>query len=307
MESRRKFVSRFSGLALMMGASRRFLEAAEPSRFQFRYMLASSMYGKLPLEVILPEVAKVGAEWIDIWPQVHGNQREQMDAIGLDAFDALLNEHEIRLGCLTHYDLGPFGLAPAFETAQRFACPVIVTGGRGPRDLSGSELRSAVKTFCEQMTPHLDQAGERGVNIAIENHANNLIHTPDSLKWLIDLRPRPNLKIALAPYHLEEQVEGAAGLASLIRHVGSEMAVFYAWQHGLGCHQKLPKEQELLQLPGRGSLDFQAPIEALREVGFSGFTEIFMHPVPRGIPILPTAAQTTEEINRSRSYLERLL
>jgi hypothetical protein len=36
------------------------------------------------------------------------------------------------------------------------------------------------------------------------------------------------------------------------------------------------------------------------------YTEIFMHPVPRGIPILPTAAETTAEIVRAREYLEGL-
>jgi len=32
-----------------------------------------------------------------------------------------------------------------------------------------------------------------------------------------------------------------------------------------------------------------------------------MHPVPRGIPILPTATETTREINRARGYLDRSL
>jgi hypothetical protein len=85
------------------------------------------------------------------------------------------------------------------------------------------------------------------------------------------------------------------------------MVHFYAWQHGMGCHKKLPKEQELLQLPGRGKLDFTPIVSALKAVGYNGWTEIFMHPVPRGIPILPTARQVTDQINRSRKYLEACL
>jgi sugar phosphate isomerase/epimerase len=85
------------------------------------------------------------------------------------------------------------------------------------------------------------------------------------------------------------------------------MAVFYAWQHGMGCMTKLPKEQELLQMPGRGELDFGPLLQALADVDYRGWTEIFMHPVPRGIPILDTTAAVTEEINRARTYLtERL-
>jgi sugar phosphate isomerase/epimerase len=74
----------------------------------------------------------------------------------------------------------------------------------------------------------------------------------------------------------------------------------------MGCHEKLPKEQELMQLPGRGSLDFCSILSALKEINFSGWTEIFMHPVPRGIPILETTAEVTDEINRARRHLDEL-
>jgi sugar phosphate isomerase/epimerase len=58
-------------------------------------------------------------------------------------------------------------------------------------------------------------------------------------------------------------------------------------------------------MPGRGKLDFQPILAALKKIGYQGWTEIFMHPVPRGIPILETVPKITEEINRARSYLDR--
>ncbi len=265
------------------------------------------MYGELPLDVILPEVAKTGAKHLDVWPRVHGNQREQMEILGYDRVTALLAEHEVRLGCLTHYDLGPFGLGAEMPVAKRFGCELMVCGGSGPKGLTGSELKRAVGVFAEKLKPHLEVAAEHGVGIAIENHGNNLIDSPDSLKWLIDLRPFPNLKIALAPYHLEVLGVDASDLAGLTRDLGNEIAIFYAWQHGMGCSKKLPKAQELLQMPGRGPFDFGPTLQALKEIEFQGFTEVFMHPVPRGIPVLPSAEETTAEINRGRSYLERRL
>ncbi len=75
----------------------------------------------------------------------------------------------------------------------------------------------------------------------------------------------------------------------------------------MGCMKKLPKEQELLQMPGRGKLDFVPIVGALKKINYNGWTSIFMHPVPRGIPILPTAREVTAEINRSRLYLEDCL
>ena len=69
----------------------------------------------------------------------------------------------------------------------------------------------------------------------------------------------------------------------------------------------MPKNLELLQMPGRGDLDFGPIVSALKKIRYAGYTEIFMHPTPRGIPILPSATQVTEEINRGRDYLEALI
>jgi sugar phosphate isomerase/epimerase len=258
------------------------------------------MYGCADVAEILPEVKKIGAGAIDIWPQRHGNQREQLDELGEEKFARLLKEHGVALGCITQYKLGPFALQDEMRLAARLGCKTIVTGAKGPRGLRGAELKAGVRGFLEKMKPHLAVAEETGVTVAIENHGNNLIESPDSLKWLAELRPSKNLAIALAPYHLPQDEEL---LSRLIRELGGCVAVFYAWQHGMGCMTKLPKEQELLQMPGRGELDFTPLLAALRDIDYRGWTEIFMHPVPRGIPILPTTREVTDEINRSRRYL----
>ena len=190
------------------------------------------------------------------------------------------------------------------KLASRFGCRTIVTGGGGPAGLRGDPLKVAVKGFVEKMKPHLAQAEESGVTIAIENHGNGLFESADSLKWLAELRPSQRLGVALAPYHLPQD---SAQIASLVVSLGDAIEVFYAWQHGDGCHQRLPKEQELLQLPGRGPLDFKPILAALKKINYSGWTEIFMHPVPRGIPILESASLVSQEINRSRAYLEQQL
>lgn len=262
------------------------------------------MYGYTDVAEIVPEIRKTGAAAFDIWPKVHGNQREQLSEMGEDKFAQLLESHNVSLGCITQYKLGPFGLREEMKLAQRLGCQTIVCGGKGPRGLKGKELKAAVGDFIEKMKPHLEIAEETGVTIAIENHGNNLIESPDSLKWLAELRPSEHLAIAFAPYHLPQD---ESLLSTLIRELGDSVAMFYAWQHGMGCMTKLPKEQELLQMPGRGELDFGPLLAALHDIKYSGWTEIFMHPVPRGIPILDTTEQVTAEINRSRAYLEQKL
>ena len=272
--------------------------------FRLRYIVGSSLYGTLPLSEILPQVSRNHSDTLDIWPRVHGDQREQVEAMGHDAFAELLQAHRVKLGASTRFDLGPFELKSEMAFAQEFGASLLVCGSKGPKGLAGDELRGAVAELAEALKPHIEAAAGHDVTIGIENHGNALIESPDSMKWLVEFTDSRHLGIALAPYHLPAD---ASMIAKLIEDLGQHLCLFYAWQHGMGCHEKLPKEQELLQLPGRGDLDFLPLVDALRKINFRGWTEIFMHPVPRGIPILDTASDVTAELERSRLYLEGLV
>jgi len=272
--------------------------------FKLTTIVASSMYGCLPLAEILPEVPKTGAEHIDIWPKGHANQREQIEEMGHDRFAALLERHGVKLGMLTHYDLGPFGLQPDMAFGQKFGAKIVICGGSGPRGLKGAELKKAVGQFAERMKPHVAAAEKHGLTIGIENHGNNLIMSPDSMKWLAELAPSKHIGIALAPYHLPQDPRV---IADLITALGDRLVHFYAWQHGKGCHKKMPREDEHQQMPGRGTLDFVPILAALRKIDYKGWTAVFMHPTPRGIPIMDTAAEVTAEIVKAQEYLKQCL
>ncbi|HEY1081350.1 MAG TPA: TIM barrel protein [Prosthecobacter sp.] len=278
---------------------------AASAPWKLNYMLASAMYGSLPLAQILPEVKKTGATAIELWPKKHGTQREELDAIGHEKFADMLKEHGVGFGGSTRYDLGPFKLTQEIGVVKKLGGTFIVTGGTGDYKVSPEQLKLNVKDFVEKMKPHAAQAAESGVEIGIENHINNLIDTPDSLRWLADgIRDIPGIGIALAPYHLPQDT---ALLSDLIRHIDKKMTLFYAWEHGMGCMKPMPKAEELQQMPGRGKLDWKPLLQALKEVNFRGPTEIFMHPTPRGIPIMPTLAESTAEIVRAKEHLDALI
>ena len=276
------------------------LLAAEPA-FKLNYIVGSAMYGDLPLATVIEETPKTGAQFLDVWPKKHGTQREQMDEMGHEKVMELLAKHGVKLACSTRYDLGPFKLDDEMPVVKKFGGSVIVTGGSGPIGLTGDALKNAVREFVETMKPHAAKAGEHGITIAIENHVNNLIDAPDSLRWLVEFAKDMPLGVELAPYHLPQDT---AQLATLIKDLGSKIKVFCAWEHGMGCMKPMPKDEEIQQMPGRGKLDFAPLLKALKEINYTGFTEIFMHPTPRGIPILPTAAEVTAEIVRARAYLD---
>ena len=298
--SRRQFNTSV-GTALAAGIAGAVAGADREKPFRLNYILASPMYGTTPLSEVLPEVKKTGAGHIDIWPRRHADHREQVEEMGHDRFLELLREHDVQLGMITRYDLGPFGLQQEMHVLKKFGGQVIVCGAR---NADGNTLRDRVKAFVDSMQPHVAVAEQLGVAIGIENHSNSLIQSADSIRYFAEFAESAHLGIALAPYHLPQEEDV---IASVIADLGESLVHFQGWQHGMGCMTKLPKEQELLQMPGRGPLDFTPILKALKAIDYSGFTEIFMHPVPRGIPILETTAAVTGEINRARTYLATCL
>lgn len=294
-----------AGAALLPAAS----FCAEPTAkaaapFRLRYIVASCMYGKSPLAEILPEVRKTGADTLEIWANPHGNQREQIDDIGEQAFLELLKAHQVKLGSLTCFKYGIFNMQGEMQLVKRLGGDMVICNSGGPKDPPGATLKSEVAKFVEKLKPQLEIAEEAGITIGVENHGGGLIHSPDSIRYMIDQVPSRRLGLAMAPYHLPQD---PAVIARLIEDLGPRLVHFQAWEHGMGCTQKLPKEQELLQLPQRGPLDWKPILAALKKINYEGRTEIFMHPVPRGIPILPTVSEVTQEINAARSYLEAAL
>ena len=278
--------------------------AAEPAagRWQPRWILASALYGTFPLAEILPEVAKTGAAMIDLWPKPHGTQREEIDTLGEEKVKEMLAAAGVRLGGIACYKVGAFKLADEFALAKRLGGEgaVLVTTAPGNGSLTGDPLTAAIKAFLEKLAPSIAAAEATGGVIAIENHSSSLLQTPEGIRRFAELATHDRVGVAFAPHHLPQD---AALVATLARELGPKIKFVYAQQHGKGSKEKLPKEDEMLQLPGRGPLDFAPLMRELAAMRFAGPVEIFMHPVPRGVPILDSVAAITAEVNRARSHL----
>jgi len=272
--------------------------------FKLNYILASSLYGRLPLSEVVEAVRKTGAHAIDIWPEGHANHREQVEAIGHDAFVRMLRDADVRLGIYSCYNTGLLKSEKWMRVVKKLGGSMIIANGFGPAGLTGDLLKRQLRSFAEAIKPVIDLADELNLTIGVENHGGSLVSSPESIRRLVEIVPSPRVGVALAPYHLQQD---AGQIARLIRDLGPRLAHFYAWEHGFGCMKKMPKVMEMKQMPGYGPLDFTPIVAALKEIDYQHGTSIFMHPVPRGIPILPTANQVTAAINRSREYLEDCL
>jgi pimeloyl-ACP methyl ester carboxylesterase len=131
-----------------------------------------------------------------------------------------------------------------------------------------AELTAAMRSFFERLKPQIDQAAATKVRLAIENHGDALLSTPDSFKAFVDLNPAPqHVGLAVAPFHLQNI---RVSVEEVIRTAGSQLLFFYAWQSAAGINQ----------LPGHGPADFAPWLKALADVNYQGYVNPFMHGHP---------------------------
>lgn len=300
-------MNRRQAIQLMAAGAMLPTVARSENAFALRYVLSSALFGDLKLDSVLAEVAATGSASVDIWRKVHATHREQIADMGDEAFQELLTTYKTKMSVSTCYPLGPFKQDDELKWVKknRGNLTVCGSGSMGEKDPVGREARRQVKSFFEKLKPHYELAEELGVTMAIENHKNAMLSSPDSMRYFVELNPSKHVGIAFAPHHLHDAVEE---IPKLIRDIGKDqLPLFYFQEYHPSAKQKMTKADERKQLPGFGSLDYVPILAALKEIKFDGLSEIFMHPTPRGVPVLPTANEITGLINTSRRYLEDCL
>lgn len=317
---RRDFISQTSTLALTaMAGSASVIGGLLPARgwaqensagqadsscFQLRYILPSSLYGTLPLEEILPEVKKIGSNQIDLWPPPHGDQRKYIELWGEKEFKKRLADRGVQCAVLTRFDLSLTAMEEEVRLLARLEGKTILTTYFRSKDKPRPKtIQEEVDLAIEALTPLAKVAKQEGIRIAIETHTNAFLDTIESVEYFVRCAPE-SLGLALAPYHLPQEPQR---LAKLIETVGTKLYHFYAWEHGHGCMKPMPKEEEMTQMPGRGTFDFKPLLAALRQIDYKNPASVFMHPTPRGIPIRESLAKVTNEILHAQNHLNSLL
>jgi len=299
--SRRTFVkaagASVAGAALAPGRALAAAEAAADQPFRLNYLLASSLYGKVHIREIVPQVPKAGCDALDVWCPGWVPHRTQIDEMGHEAFAALLKQHKTRLGAISPYNKGPFGLTEELRVIAKLGGSLAITGSTKPAE----DLKQAMKDFIERLKPQAEVAEEVGVDIGIENHGNALLWKPDSFRYFREFAASPRLKISFAPFHLPQKSEVIAGL---LREIGPKLAHIYMWQRPTN---RKKTGAALPALPGPGGMDFVPIVAALKAIRFTGWTEIFTHAHKHNGAMCETTEAVTGEVVEARRYLEACL
>jgi len=267
---RRQFLRTTGAAALALPATAGPAAAAS-ARWRMRLAFSSVMLAGLPIEEVCARAAGMGFEAIDIWcPFDNCNHLADVVArLGPDGLKQLLASHRLAAASFTTYTTNAEAAGfPAYaDFIGRFGGGLVVRESQYIR-VKPAELTAAMRAFFERLKPQIDKAAETGVRLAIENHGDALLGTPDSFKAFVDLNPAPRqVGLAVAPYHLQKI---RAPVEDVIRTAGSQLLFFYAWQSGEGLNQ----------LPGHGPADFAPWLKALAQVDYQGFVNPFLHGHP---------------------------
>jgi sugar phosphate isomerase/epimerase len=270
---RRQFLRRAAMplAALALPGLADFARATPVSAWRMRLSFSSVMFAGLPIEEVCARAAQLGFEAIDIWCPFD-NCKHLADVVvrlGPDGLKELLAKNKLTLGSFTTYTTKAEAIGfPAYaDFIGKFGGGVVVRESQYI-DVKPAELTTAMRAFFEKLKPQIEKAAETKVRLAIENHGDALLGTPDSFKAFVDLNPAPqHVGLAIAPYHLQNI---KAPVADVIRTAGSQLLFFYAWQSANGMNQ----------LPGHGPADFVPWLKALADIHYQGFVNPFMHGHP---------------------------
>lgn len=277
--SRRSFLHT-AGLAAAAASVSPLGSSAAESRWTMRLAASSIGYTKLPVEDAFQRIADLGFEAIDIWSAHAGcpHLDDVLKRLGPDGLKTLLAKHRLKLCAFSVY----VGGYPKYaELLGQMGGGVAVRGSAGP--CKPADLAVKMKAFLESLKPLLELCDKYQSSLAIENHANALLDSPDSFKAFTDLNTHPRLGLALAPYHVQAL---GASVEQVIEICGRQLLFFYAWQKADGVNQ----------LPGHGPVDCVPWLRALARINYPHYVTPFMHHEP-------PPDEMTRALAKSRDYL----
>ena len=288
--SRREFVRRTTA-AMAAASACRFSEAFAEDKPQkaWKTKLATSsvMFDRLPIEQVCERAARLGLRGLDIWAPFRwgGAQCKHLEDVktrlGGKGLRELLTRHKLEVAAFTIYSNK---LSQYWELIRDYGGGIVVRSAGAGKMNDPKEVIPRMRKLFESRKLDVELAEKCDARLAIENHAGDVLSTPDTFKAFVELNPNPKrIGIAFAPYHLQQY---KTPMEDVIKIAGSQCLFFYAWQKGDGY----------AQMPGVGPVDFTPWIRALAEINYPHYSSIFMHGHP-------PADEMEAAVSKSRDYM----
>ena len=262
---------------------------------------------RLPIEEILPPVAELGYEGVEVWgPQIDGKPDEELLALREEA-------RELRLGipCLTPY-LCFTGTRQMWEAslaiAKRFVHYADLLGAPYIRGLTSVHIdlknyRQEPVAELDNLAPSAEAAQEQwqqtidayrelsshieaaGVNVtfALETHGNNLSDTAAGCRRLLEAVGSPRLRILYQGFLGEEPVAGLEVIYDGVVHAHVQ------YVGGRGKEKFLPVVRKLAEKGYTGWVN----VEFTDPPGEGEGLEVLWHNAARDLRLVREAARLT--------------
>lgn len=155
----------------------------------------------------------------------------------------------------------------ALTLARELGSPCITTEPGGPVE-PGASWSAALKLFVEMLKPVADHAEKEGVLLLVEPEPGLLIETSEQFEEFMKHIDAPSLGLNFDIGHFycvgDEPAPTVQRLAKYIRHVHLEDIAASRVHHHL--------------VPGEGAIDFQATLQSLKAINYTGWVTIELYP-----------------------------
>jgi sugar phosphate isomerase/epimerase len=249
---------------------------------------STNAFKQVSLEESLRQIAACGYAGVEIMADVPHAYPPHMDARRRKSLVDLLKELRLGLTNLNAFTLfaqgdtwHPSWIEPEAEARERryehtlkairlardLGAPGISLEPGGPLP-PGLDRRAAMDLYREGLRRVLPTAEECGVNLLVEPEPHLLIERPEEFEELLAGLTHPRLALNFDIGHFYcvgvDPAEAARRLAPHIRHVHLEDIA--------------PSREHRHLVPGRGAIDLEAALGALRDAGYDGWVTVELYP-----------------------------
>jgi sugar phosphate isomerase/epimerase len=156
-----------------------------------------------PLPWVINHLAEIGYDGIEIVCGPTAHIRPEAPPDELDSIRLLLEQHRLKVAAINPYTVRPLpemardSEAETRQFYQRLIDIAVTLGAPNVNFLTGKPAGSDAdgwRGMINALKPILHYAGESRVSLAIHNHENHLIDTPEKASLLIETVGLPNLK-----------------------------------------------------------------------------------------------------------------